>query len=82
MKRKTRICKFCNECKMIYRMLYRPYKLNEYYCVKRDKLTELYNNCELWQKKERRGYDLSAERFEKAEEDIKAILSLTKAEEL
>ena len=72
----TKLCKNCNACLKIYRKyhyLFYRYHLN--YCIIHDTLTDLENTCDAWQKKAVR-FDLSAERFNEIQNDIRTMMHL------
>ena len=70
---KTKNCKSCNFCKRVYRKFgYFFSKFDLYYCSVHNLIVEVENSCEIWQQKKIL-YDLSAKRFDEAEEDIKIL---------
>ncbi len=76
--KKTKKCKTCNNCKRVYdKGLYRYFRWNWHYCTKREEVTELKNGCEEWEKRKTE-YDLSPQRFDEVENDIKIITALLK----
>ncbi len=71
-------CSTCNACKQIYRRLCLGFFSNKwYYCAVRCEMTKRENSCENWRKKQA-VYDLSAQRFDEAERDIKALMEYFK----
>lgn len=71
---KTKKCKNCNNCKRLYSKLsIRFFRSHHLYCIIQGKITKAENECKDWQKNERE-YDISCERFKKAEEDVKFLL--------
>lgn len=69
----TKKCKSCGECKRLYQKFgYRYWKAKSYYCALREEVTETGNGCERWRTKKCE-YDLSKQRFDEVEEDIKLL---------
>lgn len=73
---KTKTCKDCNHCTRVYtRIWYSFRRLKDCYCmcnafvVSKDRAA-----CGDWTKKEPEPYDLSNQRFDEVEQDIKAIM--------
>ena len=72
--------KTCNSC-MYGKQIYRRYGccygrgVNKIYCTVKDEPTQAENGCEQWASKKAE-YDLSAARFDKAEDDIRALLDM------
>lgn len=72
---KTHNCKSCAHCCAVYRKyLCGGWKNGSYYCNKTKTLTDLENSCKHWQRKQKREYGLSPERFNQAENDVKYIM--------
>lgn len=72
-------CEACAFCSRIYApMGYSVYPLEEFFCNVADEMTESTHSCPHWQKKTEEKPDLSLERFQKAEEDIRAIKAIMK----
>ncbi len=69
----TKICKTCNYGQTVYRkyILYGRERLR--YCTLCGRMTENDENCDGWTKRVR-GYDLSLQRFDNAEGDIKYLM--------
>lgn len=70
----TRTCRTCGARRQMYNRFAwscAPTKL--YYCAVRDDLTDMESSCGEWSK---RGieYDLTPQRFDKAEQDIRYIM--------
>lgn len=73
-KEKTKTCKNCHACRLLFTIYWFDISvILKHYCIRHKRLTELSDVCEDWQKK-RVEYDLSKERFDAAEENIKYIL--------
>ena len=71
---KTKSCKTCNECKRVYRKTgLRYWRGKRYYCAAKKILLKNFDGCEKW-KKTKIEYDLSKERFDSIEKDIKEII--------
>lgn len=67
-------CKSCDACKKLYEKFYYSYfKNRKYYCELFEKLTEGGGVCESYKPKREMETDLSSERFDRAEEDVKYI---------
>lgn len=72
------ICEDCNFCKPLFQRLgYELSAYRYYYCETKEDFTELENTCERWKEKPNK-YHLTSARFEQAEEDIKAIITILK----
>ncbi len=70
-------CKNCNACKRAYvRYAVYYWRHGELYCAVNDSITVADNTCEHWRKKQEEEYDLSARRFDEAEEDIKRLMMM------
>lgn len=70
-------CKTCNFCNPLYqRIEYKYWLSRRYICTLSGELTVLSNTCDNWRKKEKAYCDLSPERFEKFEQDIKTLKEL------
>ena len=70
----TRTCRTCNARRPLYKRYTCGYdRAKLYYCVVRDDLTDMESSCGEWRK---RGieYDLTPQRFDKAEKDIRYIM--------
>lgn len=66
-------CKNCESCKRLYRRYnYTIDRFKGYYCLTKKILIE-GDVCESYKPKRNREYDLSSDRFDKAEEDIRSI---------
>ena len=77
-KQQSKTCKSCKACKYIYRRLWYTYsRFEQLYCTDREEPTEADNSCDRWQKKAPRKYDLSPQRFDEAERDIKILVALS-----
>lgn len=73
-----KICKTCNHCKPLYmRHAWSYNKTRLYYCARRDELLTRFIFCEKWQGKICE-YNLSSERLEGVQQDIKTIMRLSK----
>ncbi len=73
-----KICKFCHHYKLTFVIYeYLPIKSDVFYCTKRKTVAEENDTCTCWQKK-RAEYDLSLQRFEQAEEDVRALINALK----
>lgn len=71
---KTKTCKNCHACHLLYTMFWLEFSvILKHYCTQHKRLTKLTDYCDDWQKK-RVEYDLSKERFDAAEENIKYVL--------
>ncbi|MCI8413926.1 MAG: hypothetical protein HFE47_07555 [Clostridia bacterium] len=71
-------CRNCDFCKLIYRKWnYHYYRTDLRYCVFRDEFTQLENSCTSGCPK-KRVYDLSASRFDSAENDVALLLEYLK----
>ncbi len=71
-------CKTCNACKQIYRRwCVRFWSDKRYYCAVRREMTKRENSCEDWREKQI-AYDLSAQRFDEAERNIKVLMEYFK----
>ncbi len=71
---KTKACKNCHACHVFYTRYWFQYGLIlKHYCNRHNRLTKLTDCCKDWQRKKHE-YDLSKERFDAAEENIKYIL--------
>lgn len=74
---KARTCKGCHYCKIAYRRY--GYRLQystiypHYYCIEKDAFIDRRNVCEKWQRKKAE-YDLSPQRLEEVEQDIKFLI--------
>ncbi len=76
---KSKTCKSCAFRAQIYRKYgYYISPFKRYFCTETDKYTELTDTCDRWQKKSNADPDLSPERLDKAEEDMKAIIDILK----
>ena len=77
---KRRTCKTC-DCgvQLFMRAHYRIWKGKGLYCTDREKTTDKDGCCERWRPRRLR-YDLSAKRFDDAEEDIAALMELLREE--
>lgn len=72
-------CETCAFFSRIYAPIgYSVYPLEQFFCNATDEMTESTHSCTRWQQKTEEKPDLSAERFEKAEEDIKVIKAIMK----
>ncbi len=72
-------CKTCEFCKQAYRLFgYYMKDFNRFFCESANDFTEPTNTCTAWQKKIKDPPDLSPARFDKAEEEVKAISELLK----
>lgn len=72
-------CKTCAFCKQIYGLFgYCARPLERFFCNVAENMTESTNCCGRWEMREEEKPDLSFERFQKAEEDIKAIKAILK----
>lgn len=72
-------CKTCDKCKIIHVKVgvkLRSGKLH--YCEANKKLVDVDDKCRKWTKRELE-YDLSSQRFDKAQDDMNAILAHLKA---
>lgn len=75
---KEKRCKDCAFCKQVYRKGgYGVFPDDVYLCMKKEEFTDKKGVCEIWQEKASE-YDLSEERFQRAEEDISAIKQIIK----
>ena len=78
---KARSCKNCWFCKTVYRR--NGYRLQysaiypHYYCIEKDTVIDRKNVCGKWQRKKEE-YDISPQRFEEVEQDIKFLIELFK----
>ena len=73
----SKLCKNCNACKILYiRPHYFYIKHKARYCAVNNSRTDLHNTCDSWTAKKKEKPELSKSRFEKAEEDIKYLISL------
>lgn len=71
----TKSCKSCGNCKRLYRNFYYLFSPDNYFlCIVSGKFTDKENSCVRWRKRD--DCDLSKNRFDEAEEDIKKILNL------
>ena len=76
MKSTIKSCETCNHCKKVYRLgglTYSPF--TKYYCDHNDEILTEYTACEHWQHTVKT-FDFSPERFDQAEDDIKALLKI------
>ncbi len=74
----TKICKSCNCCKRLYRILgcgFTEFRL--LYCTEREEIISEDFCCGKWSRK-RREYDLSPQRFDEVENDIKIVYEYLK----
>lgn len=74
---KTRTCKSCRFFKIVYeqcgyRFIY-SVMYPHYYCTECEQLTDRENVCGKWQRKKAE-YDVSPQRLEEVEQDIKALI--------
>ncbi len=70
-------CKDCNACKHAYvRYMLNYQRHGELYCAENDSITVADNACEKWRKKREEEYDLSVQRLDEAEEDIKRLIMM------
>ena len=73
----NKTCKRCSACKRLYaRSLLRFWRHGELYCEAKDEITKADDTCAQWQRDGNKKYDLSEQRFEKSEEDIKYMIAL------
>lgn len=71
---KTKHCKTCEHCKQVYeKCLYVFWRTDRRYCELCCTLVEREGGCDGWQKKAKT-YDLSAQRLDKAEQDIRFLI--------
>ena len=72
----TKICKYCGNCKTLYDCgRYRLFRLKKYYCALREEIIDRENSCGEWCKRKVE-YELSPQRFDEAEADLKKIFEL------
>ena len=68
-------CKECDAGKELYRRIgYRFCKLKIFYCARHKKLTEPTGRCEFWKRRTLK-YDLSAQRFDEAEANVRKAVA-------
>ncbi len=73
-----RICKTCNDCKILYRRSpFGFWKFRRYYCERFCRLISVGDCCDSWRAK-RRAPDCLAERFAEAESAAKYLLGVFK----
>jgi len=78
----TKICKFCGNCKTLYRCgRYRLFRIKKYYCVLREEIIDRENSCGKWCKRKVE-YDLSPQRFDEVQKDIKELEKFISPREL
>lgn len=79
---KEKNCKSCALCERLYRKFgYGIYSDDFYLCAVTEEFTDKESVCGHWQEKVQE-YDISAERFNKAEEDIAAINRIFKEKKI
>lgn len=67
-------CRNCNACKQLYEKgFYLYWSHNRFYCTTLNKLIDVNNVCENWQKK-KQNYDLSSERFDNVIKDVEWLI--------
>ena len=67
-------CSACNACKRLYRGYWYSYCWNKlFYCTLHKHITQPQSGCVHWQRR-RHEYDLSPQRFDEVEQDIKFLL--------
>lgn len=78
----TKICKFCGNCKTVYRRgRYKYFKERTYYCTLREEIINRENSCGKWCKRKVE-YDLSPQRFDEVQKDIKEFEKFISPREL
>lgn len=72
--KKTKNCYNCDFCKIFYEKPFlRLWRRFDYYCVACDKVTDKNDFCEKWEMRKKRELDLSAQRFDQVENDVKFL---------
>lgn len=70
-------CETCDFCKRLFSGAgIGYYREKELLCTEKQERTQKENSCGNWKAKQRKRYDFSASRFEKAEKDIVKIAEL------
>lgn len=69
---RSHICKYCDNCKRLYRFEYRNYRGIKYFCTVRNRITLRGDNCENWKKRVKVD-DLSPQRIDDVIADVKRL---------
>ncbi len=71
-------CRDCFACKRLYDYaLYQYSARKEYYCIEKEEMVNLEDSCEKW-KKRKLEYDLSLQRIDEVENDVKRMMQMFK----
>ena len=82
MSRANNSCKNCKYCKQLcLKGAFSFWECNKWYCAHFNKIINAESVCDNWQK-EKRHYDLSAERFDNVIKDIEWLISAEKSQQI